>query len=236
MMLGYANGCGFPHQPTDAPVTDRAPDQNHAQGLLWMFRQVSGPQPREVAFDPSDAIYHLYRQTRNPYLERAIAPAARKLDRSQADLQRLFRFVERHSRYSVAPANAGAPFHRRGLAHPAPPPSTDARYVGPDRLPGNLHRLPWMVDLFFRAVLHRLQERPGSFRQVVEELLQQFREDGIRIKVYDAYRTFEDWDDLMRTLEEIARYPAPETFDLFCSALFAYYDLAFPAQEQAGSS
>ena len=193
-----------------------------------MFRHAGGPVAREVAFDPSDAIYHLYRQTRNPYLERAIAPSARKLERSSADLQRLFRFFHRHHRYAVAPANAEAPYARRGLEHPAPVPGTDARYLGPERLPGDLRRLPWMVAVFFRAVLERLRARPGEFRLVVEELLQQFRDDGIRIKLYEAYQTFADWDDLLRTLEEIARYPAPETFDLFCSALFSYYELAYP--------
>jgi hypothetical protein len=210
-------------------VTDRSPADAPAQNLLWMFRQAAGPQPREVAFDPSDAIYHLYRQTRNPYLERALAPAARKLERSPADLQRLFRFFRRQERYALGPANAEAPYGRRGLPHPAPPPRTDAGYVLPGRLPGDVRRLPWMVDLFFRAILHRLGERPGEFRAVVEDLLVQFREDGIRIKIYDAYQTFRDWNDLLGTLEEIARYPAPDTFDLFCSALFAYYELAYPS-------
>lgn len=193
-----------------------------------MFRHAQGPQPREVAFDPNDAIYHLYRQTRNPYLERALAPSARKLERSPGDLQRLFRFFGRHGPYQVAPENARVPFGRRGLEHPSPPPSAAAHYVGPERLPGDLRRLPWMVHVFFRAVLQRLHEQPSEFKRVVEELLEQFQEDGIRIKVYEVYQTFEDWDDLMRTLEEIARYPAPDTFDLFCSALFAYYELAYP--------
>jgi hypothetical protein len=211
-------------------VTDPSQKPPATQDLLWMFRHAEGPQPREVAFDPSDAIYHLYRQTRNPYLERAIAPSARKLERSPADLQRLFRFFQRQGRYALAPANAGAPFDKRGLEHPAPPPPHDARYVGPEQLPGDERRLPWMVEVFFTAVLQRLRAHPGQFKAVVEELLQQFREDAIRIKVYDAYQTFRDWDDLMATLDEIARYPAPETFDLFCSALLAYYELAYPAE------
>jgi len=196
-----------------------------------MFRHAAEPQPREVAFDPSDAIYHLYRQTRNPFLERAIAPSARKLERSPGDLQRLFRFFHRHRRYAVAPGNTEPPFDRRGLEHPTPPPRAEARYVGPEQLPGDPRRLPWMVEVFFGAVLQRLRERPAAFKTVVEELLEQFRQDGIRIKIYEAYQTLRDWDDLMRTLEEIARYPAPETFDLFCSALFAYYDLAYPPNE-----
>ena len=193
-----------------------------------MFRQVQTPPPREVAFDPSDAIYHLYRQTRNPYLERALAPAARKLERSRADLQRLFRFFGQHGHYALEPGQAEAPYQRRNLPH-APPPPGRAAYVGPDQLPGDLRRLPWMVELFFEAILMRLREHPGEFKTVVEELLQEFQEDGLRIKIYEAYQTFQDWDDLMRTLEEIARFPAPDTFDLFCSALFAYYELAYPA-------
>jgi hypothetical protein len=199
-----------------------------------MFRHAAGPGLREVEFDPSDAIYHLYRQTRNPFVERAIATPARKLERSPADMQRLFRFFGRrahdHDRYAVAPANAEAPYARRGLAHPPPPAQPAPAFLRPERLPGDSRRLPWMVDHFFRAVLQRLREHPGAFVTVVEELLEQFRADGIRIKIYEAYRTFHDWDDLLSTLEEIARYPAPETFDLFCSALFAYYDLAYPSE------
>jgi hypothetical protein len=211
-------------------VTDRSGKQQSTHDLFWMFRQVQGPRPREIAFDSSDAIYHLYRQTRNPYLERAIAPSARKLERSPGDLQRLFRFFAHWDRYAVAPANVEPPHARRGLQHPPPPEAAGAHYVGPERLPGDLRRLPWMVDVFFRAVLHRLRERPSEFKGVVEELLQQFQADRIRIKVYEAYTNFRDWDDLMRTLDEIARYPAPDTFDLFCSALFAYYELAYPAE------
>jgi hypothetical protein len=212
-------------------VTDRGGNEASAHSLLWMFRQAAGPQSSEIAFDPSDAIYHLYRQTRNPYLERALAPAARKLERTPADLQRLFRFFERQQRYAVTPENAREPFERRGLSHPAPPPASDPSFVVPERLPGDPRRLPWMVDVFFRAVLHRLREHPSQFKDVVEELLVEFRDDGVRIKLYEAYQTFRDWDDLVRTLEEIARYPAPETFDLFCSALFAYYELAYPPGE-----
>ena len=212
-------------------MTDRDTSREAAD-LLWMFKQSRGPQPREVAFDPSDAIYHLFRQTRNPYLERTLAPAPKKLERTPQDLQRLFRFFTDHARYAVGPDNDAVPYRRRGLEHPPPPPKrADGAYTVPERLPGDVRRLPWMVDLFFRAVLRRLRDRPASFREVVEELLVEFREEGIRVKIYEAYQTFRDWDDLMATLEEIARYPAPETFDLFCSALFAYYELAFPSQE-----
>jgi hypothetical protein len=217
------------------PAEDPTLSMNERQklpGLLWMFSyDATGAQLREVEFDPSDAIYHLYRHTRNPFLERALAPATRKLERTPAELNGLFRFLDHWRRYQVAPENDGEPFARRTLQHPPPPPATQPAYLVPERLGGNIARLPWMVEVFFQAVLSRLRENPADFRPVVEELLAQFREDGLRIKVYEAYRTFADWDDLMETLTEIGRYPAPETFDLFCSALFAYYDLVYPPKE-----
>ena len=49
-----------------------------------------------------------------------------------------------------------------------------------------------------------------------------------RVRVPEAFRAMEDWDQLMDTLDEISRYPAPETFDLFCGALLAYHELVEP--------
>ena len=192
-----------------------------------------GAAPREVAFGPNDAIYHLYRQTRNPYLERAIAPAAKKLERSKEDLHKLFRLIRTHQQYGISPVNTRLPYHKRDLSHPAPPKSIRPKFLAPEKMSGDILRLPWMIEVFFNSVLSRLEKNPGHFKDVVEELMQQFQQDRVRIKIYDAYRTFANWDNLMRTLQEIAKYPAPETFDLFCSALFAYYDLAFPPENSA---
>lgn len=75
--------------------------------------------------------------------------------------------------------------------------------------------------------LSRLRADPQSFGTVVQELTALFQEHGITLRIYEAYHALEDWDDLMETLEEIARYPSVETFDLFCSALLAYHDLVY---------
>lgn len=204
-------------------------DKNH--GLLWMLTfKPHEPLPREAAFDPDDAIYHLSRKTRNPFLERAITPTAKKLDRTPEELHKLFRVIRDNSQYDVSPTNTAQPYKRRDLPHPAPRKTIDPKYLGPEKMRGDIMRLPWMIELFFKSVLSRLEADPARFKLIVEELMAQFQEDGVRIKIYDAYRTFSDWDDLVRTLKEIGNYPAPETFDLFCSALFAYYDLAYPPE------
>ncbi|MDH5751079.1 MAG: hypothetical protein OEZ59_01505 [Deltaproteobacteria bacterium] len=204
-------------------------DKKPAGDPLWIFmHNATAKAPKEVAFDRADAIYHLYRKTNNPFLKRAIAPPAKKLDRSQEDLSNLFRFLKGHPHYQVAPVNTEEPFTRRKLSHPPPPPVLKPEYIRPENLTGNSQRLPWMIMMFFDNILTRLEEKPGSFARVVEDLLEQFSADGLKIKFYEAYHTFGSWKDLMTTLREIARYPAPETFDLFCSALFTYHALAYP--------
>ena len=194
-----------------------------------MFRHKrETPSPREINFSPDDPIYQLYRQTRNPFLERAIAPPAKKLERSGKELKNLIRFFQDRKGYHVSPVNTASPHSRRYLQHPPPPDTHSPKYVQPETLKGDLVNLPWMIDIFFKAVIERLRSNPGEFKAAVEELMEQFQQDHIRIKIYEAYRSFQDWEDLMDTLDEITRYPSPETFDLFCSALFAYYELAFP--------
>ena len=203
-------------------------DQDETRQLLWMFRQKAPERETgEVEFDAVDAIYLLQKNTNNPYLKRAIAPSPRKLERSPGDLSRLVSFFAGQAPYQVAPSNENRPFANRTLSHPPPPPTTRPAFQEPDRLPGDRAALPWLIHGFFTSVVSRLRAEPGEFAAVVNELLHLCGEQGIRVKIYEAHYAFEDWNHLLETLDEIAQYPSPETFDLFCSALFAYYELAF---------
>lgn len=187
---------------------------------------------REVALSPDDAIYQLFRHTSSPFIKRVITPKPLKLDRSDADLKLLFQFFEKRMRYQVTPTNVEEPYERRGLKHPPPPPTLSPKYIDPAQMLANMQKLPWMIDVFFVSILNRLRQSPGEFPEMVQELMVQFREDRVRIKLYDTYRKIGNFRELIVTLEEIALYPAPETFDLFCSALFVYYDTVLSAHEE----
>jgi hypothetical protein len=207
-------------------------EKDEIKKLLWMFREPTpAAKPGEVDLDPVDEIYHLQQNTRNPYLKRAIAPAVRKLERSPEDLQKLVRVFSGQEGYEVTPSNQDTPYLRRSLSHPSPPPAAQPKYLDPNAMPGDTYKLPWLINDFFKSVLARLKANPGEFDGIVEELVDLFNENRITIKLYEAYYTFRDWDHLMETLEEVSRYPSPETFDLFCSALFAYYELVYPPEE-----
>ncbi len=201
--------------------------QDHAQGLLWMFRRSPSVQGTAEA-DPANAIYRLFKNTRNPFVQRAIAPRPEKADRSERELADLSRMLSAERLYHVGPANQAVPFQRRQLKHPEPPPSRDPRYLEPAHMVGHAARLPFQIDDFFQAVLARLRADPNEFFTVIDELTELFRTNNIRIKVYEAYHELQDWNDLLDTLAEIAHYPSLETFDLFCSALLAYHDLVHP--------
>jgi hypothetical protein len=214
-------------------------DQDTHRGLLWMFRR-NAPEEGGAALDASGSLYTLFKNTQNPYLKRAIAPNPRAADptgqtpsgqraagRTEGELSRLVQFFGGSKSYQVALKNRGEPFQRRQLKHPPPAPGGKGTYQDARRLPGDPVQLPFLVEEFFGSILSRLRADPQSFDDVVQELTALFQEHGITLRIYEAYHALEDWDDLMGTLDEIARYPSVETFDLFCSALLAYHDLVY---------
>jgi hypothetical protein len=206
--------------------------QDDKRGVLWMFERRprdGAERPGNGLADPDADLYRMFKNTRNPFLQRAIVPTAPRTERSERELSTLAGMLATGQPYHVGPANRAQPFQRRQLKHAPPPPAADTRYQEPGRLTANLGRLPLLVDEFFQNVLTRLAEDPDEFFAIVQELIARFRENEIRIRIYDAYHTLQDWDDLLDTLKEIARYPSQQTFDLFCSALFAYHDLVKPA-------
>ena len=101
-------------------------------------------------------------------------------------------------------------------------------YGATGALPGDPARLPGLIDRFFQSVLERLRNNPDSFFGVIDELTELFHEHRVKVRISEAFRNLEDWNDLLDALDELSRYPAPETFDLFCSALFAYDELVEP--------
>ena len=207
-------------------------EQDDLKNLLWMFRdRAPAAEPGPVRLDAVQETYHPEKNSRNPYLKRAIAPAAVGREETGEKGKAEVRMLSGQEGYQVTPSNRDTPFFRRNLEHPAPPPVAGARYLEPERMPGDPYKLPWLIHDFFQAILARLQTHPGEFDALVEELTDLFDENKVKIRLYEAYHTFDDWDDLMETLGEVSHYPSPETFDLFCSALFTYYELVHPPGE-----
>lgn len=96
---------------------------------IWMFRRAPrAEKPGAADYDADQAVYRLYRNTRNPYLQRVLAPSVPRLERSTHELARLFRLMAAQRRYRVSPEQRGSaiPPPRGGSCHlpragPAPP-------------------------------------------------------------------------------------------------------------------
>ncbi len=100
----------------------------------------------------------------------------------------------------------------------------------PQHLVGNPRLLDLWIERFFTHVLQALRRDPWQFDAVVEALIQLLVHEKLTTPLHRIHLTLQNWDDLMATLLEISRYPAPETFPMFCSALLAYYVLVHPEQ------
>jgi hypothetical protein len=199
-----------------------------SRGLLWMFRHAPADgESGSASLDSAGSLYTLFKNTRNPFLKRAIAPGPQAKVRSGGELAQLVQFLGEGQPYLAAPANQADPYRRRQLRHAAPPAARNPQFQEPVRLQGEAQRLPPLVDDFFRFILDRLRADPQSFDSVVQDLAARLKNHGITLRIYSAYQALEDWDDLLETLHEIARFPSVETFDLFCSALFVYHDLVY---------
>ena len=203
------------------------PDEKNDK-TLWPFPPGKQDSKGSADYDPRRSIYVLYNNTRNPYLKRALAPTQKKIERNPEELSRLFSLLEKTGSYKIASSNTDDPIKRRSLEYPTPTLDPTSGYKEPQRLPGDFGRLPWLIDIFFASILERLRENPAEFYTVVDELTLILKNNRIQVRMYDAYRTLRDWDHLLETLEEIAKYPSADTYDLFCSALFTYYELVYP--------
>lgn len=205
-------------------------EKDKGKELPWMFRMAPPPVDQlRPGLDPASAGYRLFVNTRNPFLKRALAPPAAALERSPQDVQALFRWLEDERHYRVAPPNSQLPYRRRGIDATKPSPPPVPKFQEPGVLPGGPLRLPAMIGDYFRSVLERLKADSDAFYDVIDEMVPLLHRNKVKIRVPGAFRALEDWDHLMETLEEIAHYPAPETFDLFCAALLAYHELVEPA-------
>ena len=201
-------------------------EEDKDKELPWLYRlEPVSATAGEPGIDPGDAVYRLYKNTRNPFLRRALAPSPEKMEPTATELQSLFRLLVEQRRYRIGPSNDEEPFQRRSLVYPPPPPTAHPEFQELRKLPAHPDKLPLLVLQFFDSVLSRLREHPEEFFDTVDQVSALAKKYGVAFRHYESYHTFVDWDDLMRTLEEISRYPAQETFDLFCCALFSYREL-----------
>ena len=183
------------------------------------------PQKRGVSplpYQYGADTYEIYSNVKNPFLSRILASEAEPLNLEPKKAQALFQRL--YDKYQISFPTNFSPYSRRKVAvdEKIGDPKK-AEFVEPQTLKENEQKLYNFIKIFFDSVLERLKDDPYSLPWVVNELIALFMEQQIKIKIYDAYRQFQNWDAFMNSLEQISQDYELENFELFCSALFGFY-------------
>jgi len=178
------------------------------------------PLPYEFGSD----IYRVYRNPKNPFLERILGEEAQGVSLTPEQTRKLFQQMARSDTYRLGYATETPANRKRrvtGSATDAPQAKGD--FPKPEQLSSGPERIRVMMIRFFQEVIQRLQENPGQLGEIVNELVPLFEEQGLRIRVPELYRQFPSSDAFLQALEQISEDDEVENFELFCAALFGFY-------------
>jgi hypothetical protein len=196
---------------------------NHVPLIVRQRPRTVGSTSKPIPYQPPADTYELFSNPKSPFLQRLIATPTGQTRLSSEKLQSLFEKMQER----------GGSYH---LAYPSAKSAHEKRRIASETLPGKSptygnhsesyeapQRLQHFVHLFTEQVLIDLREDPFSLPKLVQDLAVLFEDQNIRIRVYDAYRTFKSFDQLLDTLTRISEDSEIENFELFCSALVGFY-------------
>ena len=166
--------------------------------------------------------YEVYQNTNNPFEERDLLGNPKSNQKSSQQVQELFQYFAQQKSYHIAYPEESSPYSKRKISQPIQRIVTKSNFPTAKKQE-NVQKLPKLIQLFFKHVLQKLKEEPQHFAYIVNELVFLLQEYEIKIKIYDAYRTFSHWDQFIDTLEKISNDNEIENFELFCSAIFGFY-------------
>ena len=198
-------------------------DTNRVPLIIRQRPRNHGASSKLVPYKPPADTYDLFSNPKSPFLERLVTSTTEQTKLSSEKLQNLFeKMQEKGGSYRLAYPSAKGAHEKRSIA-PGTIPGKSQTYGNPSESYEAPQRLQHFVQLFMEQVLSDLRENPFRLTKLVQDLAKLFEEQDIRIRVYDAYRTFKSFDQLLETLTRISEDTEIENFELFCSALVGFY-------------
>lgn len=184
--------------------------------------------------------YSAYSNLNNPFMVGILAADTDAIQLDPIKTQSLFQQMEKDSTYALEfPLNISA--HRKRKVTSALKRSAEeteikstasetklknasSEYLPKEKLKEDKRRLSAYIEGFFNHLLKRLGEDPGALPTIINELVPLFVEHKIRIRFYKAFRQIQSLPELIHTLKKISDDYELENFELFCSALFVFYN------------
>lgn len=193
--------------------------------ILRQRPRTTGSTNKALPYQPPAETYDLFRNQKSPFLGRLITAPTEPRSLQAEQLKALFeKMQEPDASYRLAYPSAVGVHHKRRVA-----PNTASAGKTPQYGQKNTasreapERLQHFLRLFMDQVLLELREQPYSLPRLINLLVPLFEEMQIRLRIYDAYRQFQSFDQLLETLTLISEDTEIENFELFCSALFGFY-------------
>lgn len=167
--------------------------------------------------------FERYSNSKNPFLERALQGEKTTTPLNPSKVQSLFQHLREKNQYQLAfPTERVAHYRRKITGHQVKNHQIP-KFLQQKELKENTPKLEASIQTFFQHILARLRYNPHELSTIVNELVPLFLEFQIRIKVFDAFRTFYSVEQFLDTLAKISEGNDLENFDFFCSALFGFY-------------
>lgn len=181
------------------------------------------PDAKPVPYKFGADSFARYSNAKNPFVGQVLPKEGTLSKVDPHKMQSLFHHAREIKQYQVKYPTDRVPHSRRkivGTQEQSPPQSS---VFHKKDLKENTLKLEASIQTFFRHVLARLQNEPNDLPLVVNELIPLFLEFQVKIKIYDAFRTFYSIEQFLETLSTIAEGNDLENFEMFCSAIFGFY-------------
>lgn len=197
-------------------------DPSKKMPLIVSQNQKKDSNSKPLPYEAGKETYQRFENTKNPFEGRSLNTDTPQSKLPSQSLKNLLHVLRERQEYRVAPQAEDLPHYKRRVSQPRYP-HGNPKFAKSTTLHQDQNRLEGYIKYFFQETLNQLEENPYSLPWVVNELVSLLQEQGLRIKVYDAYQQFHHWIQFMETLKALSQDPEQENFELFCSALIGFY-------------
>ncbi|MGK5093855.1 hypothetical protein WDW89_17810 [Deltaproteobacteria bacterium TL4] len=199
-------------------------NKNKTKGpLLLKQQQNKAKAMTPLPYDFDSDVYEVFSNVKNPFLSRILSPESEPAKLKAQQVRAFFQYLQKEPQYQLDFPTKNIPHRRRKIVENTLSPAPKKEYKATPLIKENKQNLRRFIQLFFKIIIQKLDEDPAQLAVIINEIVPLLLEQGLKIKIYDAYRQFPNWESFIATLHRISQDAEIENFELFCSALFGVY-------------
>tara|TARA_Y100001970_G_C14144217_1_gene808911 strand:- start:218 stop:955 length:738 start_codon:yes stop_codon:yes gene_type:complete len=195
---------------------------------------------KSLPYEFSKDTYEVFSNQKNPFMVGILTADTDRIRLDPINTQNFFQNFENSFTYSIEyPHNISA-HRKRKLSSPKKTSSKlknqektfrisktkdmSNEYLSKSKLKEDKFKLQSYIQSFCNHFLKRIKGNKDQLPEIINEIVPLFVKHKIRIRFYEAFRQIVTINELVITLENICNDYELENFELFCSALFVFYN------------